>query len=124
MPTPGTGSPIESPKDWLILGSLLLSNVALQTRGSFKARKMIRSWAAQLDLSIVRVKSPFLFGGGTRYQRQYNVTLKTAENATRFAEIIVGDPSIGMMGPEPGFEVTWLDKPRTYARKRPPFDPQ
>jgi hypothetical protein len=124
MLTPGTGWPIESPKDWFITGSLLLSNVAVRIRGSFKARKLIRSWAAQLDWSIVQMKCQFLFGRGTRCQRQYNVTLQTAENATRFAEIIVGDPSIGMMGPEPGFEVTWLDKARTYARKRPPFDPQ
>jgi hypothetical protein len=124
MPTPGTGSPIESPKDWLNMGSLLLSNVALRIRGSFKARKMIRSWAAQLDLFIVRMKSPFLFGRGTRYQRQYNLTLRTSENASRIAEVIVGGEWMGMFSPEPGFEVTWLDKPRTYARKRPPFDPQ
>jgi hypothetical protein len=123
MLTPGTGWRIESRKDWFIAGSLMLTNVALRIRGSYKARKMIRSWAAELNLSIVRMKSPF-FQGGTPYQRQYNLTLRTSENASRITEVIVGGEWMGMFSPEPGFEVTWLDKPRTYARKRPPFDPQ
>jgi hypothetical protein len=73
---------------------------------------------------VYRPNEVSIFQGGTPYQRQYNLTLRTSENASRIAEVIVGGEWMGMFSPEPGFEVTWLDKPRTYARKRPPFDPQ